>query len=195
MTPTEIVLLVARTLESLGVPYVLVGSLASSARGVPRATNDADMVVGLRQEHVAPLADHLSSAFYVDADAAQRAVAYGRSFNLIHLDTGFKVDLFVPPPGGFGLQQIARRVREAALAGDERAELEVATAEDVLLGKLVWFRSGGMTSERQWRDVIGLIRVQQEALDLDYLRAWAATLDVADLLERALAEGLRRAAT
>jgi hypothetical protein len=174
---------------------VLVGSLASSARGVPRATNDADLVVGLRQEHVAPLADHLSSAFYVDADAARRAVASGRSFNLIHLDTGFKIDLFVPPPGGFGLQQIARRVREVAQAGADRAELEVATAEDVLLGKLLWFRSGGMTSERQWRDVIGLIRVQQEALDLDYLRTWAATLDVADLLERALAEGLRPAAT
>ncbi|MEW5983298.1 MAG: hypothetical protein AB1806_13155 [Acidobacteriota bacterium] len=191
MTPTEIVLLVARTLESLDVPYVLVGSLASSARGVPRATNDADMVVELRPEHVAPLIDHLSTAFYVDADAARRAIARGRSFNAIHLDTGFKIDLFVPPPGGFGLQQVARRVRETALAGGEPAELEIATAEDVVLGKLLWFRAGGMTSERQWQDVIGVVRVQQEALALDYLRAWATTLEIADLLERALAEGLR----
>lgn len=189
MTPTEIVLLVARVFEALGVPYVLVGSLASSARGVPRATNDADLVVELRQEHVALLVAQLTEFFYVDETAVERAIASGRSFNAIHLDSGFKIDVFVPPPGGFGHQQIARRVREVAITGGVSRELEVATAEDVMLAKFLWFRDGGNTSDRQWQDVLGLIRVQDAALDLDYLLAWATRLGVTELLQRALHEG------
>jgi hypothetical protein len=190
MTPTEIVLLVAEHLEALGVPYVLVGSLASSARGVPRSTNDADIVVQLEREHIEPLVERLSSGFYVDRSSAERAVGQGRSFSAIHLDSGFKIDLFVPPPDGFGRQQIARGVREIAATGTPNRELFIATAEDVLLAKLLWYRAGGMVSDRQWRDALGLVRVQQATLDLVYLRAWAARLDIGDLLERALTEGL-----
>jgi len=189
VTPTEIVLLVAEVLDALGVPYVVVGSLASSARGVPRSTNDADVVAQLEHGHIASLVNRLSDGFYVDGAAVERAVVQGRSFNAVHLDSGFKIDVFVPPPGGFGRQQLARGVQEDAGSGTERRKLRIATAEDILLAKLLWYRAGGMVSDRQWQDALGLVRVQQTALDLDYLRAWAAKLELADLLERVLTEG------
>ena len=189
MTPTEIVLLVAGVLDELGAPYVLVGSLASSAHGIPRSTNDADLVVQLEPRHVPALVARLSVSFYLDQAAADRAIASGRSFNAIHLDTGFKVDMFVPAAGAFGHQQLARRVREAADPQVPERTLCVATAEDVLLAKLLWYRSGGMISDRQWQDVVGLIRVQGPSLDVGYLQTWARQLGVDDLLRQALAEG------
>jgi hypothetical protein len=189
VTPVDIVLLVARTLESLGVPYVLVGSLASSARGVPRSTNDADIVAALSVAHVGPLVARLSPDFYVDEEAVRRAVAAGRSFNAIHQDTAFKIDVFVPPPGGFGHQQLLRRVREEAGSAASPQPLYIATAEDVVLAKLLWYKAGGRASDRQWQDIVGLIRVQDSALDATYLRAWASTLGLSDLLAQALAEG------
>lgn len=112
MTLTAVVGLVAAALDAAGVAYVLVGSLASSARGYPRATNDADLVADLRGEHVGTLVGALEEGFYIDADAVARAVTHHRSFNAIHHASGFKVDVFVPAPGGFGRQQLARRVAE-----------------------------------------------------------------------------------
>jgi len=188
VTPTDIVLLVASLFDTLGVPYVVVGSLASSARGVPRSTNDADIVADLDIARVGLLVRALSPAFYVDEAAVERAVNDGRSFNAIHLESGFKIDVFVPPAGGFGRQQLARRVRENAGSEAAPRELCIATAEDILLAKLQWYRAGGLVSDRQWRDVVGLMRVQGAGLDQAYLRAWAARLELTDLLERALAE-------
>jgi hypothetical protein len=184
---TDVLLHVVRVLDGLGVPYVVVGSLASSARGLPRTTNDADIVADLGREHAGPLADALGTEFYVDQDAIERAVARHRSFNAIHRDSGFKVDVFVPPPDGFGRQQLARRSPEHI---DPAGALTVcvATAEDVVIAKLDWYRASGCQSDRQWRDLVGVIKVQGPAIDCEYLRRWAAQLEVSDLLERALAE-------
>ena len=186
MTPTDIVLLVADTFDALGVPYVLVGSLASSARGVPRSTNDADIVAALRHTHVEPLVARLSTDFYIDGTAVERAVSMGRSFNAIHRQTAFKIDVFVPPAGGFGHQQLARGVREETGTEGSRRALCIATAEDVIVSKLLWFKAGGRLSDRQWQDILGLIAVQGSALDVPYLRDWASRLGLEDLLESAL---------
>jgi hypothetical protein len=184
---TDVLLQVVTALHQLGVPYVVVGSLASSARGFPRTTNDADIVADLRCEHADPLATALGTEFYVDAAAIERAIAQCRSFNAIHRASGFKVDIFVPPPDGFGRQQLARRSREQ-LDRAGAVAVFVATAEDVVIAKLDWYRASGGQSDRQWQDLVGVIKVQGPAIDYEYLRQWAARLDLSQLLDRALAE-------
>ena len=179
---------VTTVLDALGVPYVIGGSLASIVHGQVRTTMDADIVAGLLPDHAAALAAALGQQFYVPDEAALRqAIARRGSFNLIHLATLFKVDIFVPQARPFDRQQLARRIGQPV--GRESDEtVWLLSAEDVILSKLEWFRQGGEVSERQWRDVLGVIVTQAAALDVAYLRHWAAALGVDDLLARALAD-------
>ncbi len=178
---------VADTLEALGVPYAIGGSFASAVHGVMRATMDADLVADLRPEHAEPLAQTLGDAFYADAEMIRDAIRRHGSFNLIHLETMFKVDVFVAKPRAFDRSQLARR--QLHLVGeDPERRAYVTSAEDIVLSKLEWYRMGGETSDRQWRDVLGVLKVQGDRLDRGYLRRMAAELDVADLLEQAFEE-------
>ena len=188
-SPVEILLHVARLFDELAIPYVVVGSFASSARGFPRATNDVDIVADIKSEHVERLLAALQTEFYVDELTVRRAVDSFRSFNAIHLGSVFKVDIFVPRPGSVGRSQLARRRLETILPEPPR-QLYVATAEDMILAKLLWFREGGGSSEQQWADVLGIIKVQGEQLDNAYLTERAARWDVEPLLAKALAEAL-----
>ena len=138
-------------------------------------------------EHIADFVRELHDEFYVDAEMIADAVSRRSSFNIIHRDSFFKVDVFIPKPRPFVEQQLSR-ARRQTLSNEPLAEAWVATAEDTLLAKLEWYRLGGESSERQWRDVLGIMEVQAGNLDLDYLRHWAKQLDVFDLLERALKE-------
>lgn len=185
-SPLTVLLQMASVLETLGVPYVVVGSFASSMRGLYRATADVDIVADLKPEAVGPLVAALRGDFYVDEGAVRRAVARRGSFNAIHFDAVFKVDIFVPAPEDFGRQQLARRQPER-ITPDSAREIYVATAEDTILAKLLWYRAGGGVSETQWSDVRGVIGTQAESLDVEYLREWAARVGVGELLEKALA--------
>lgn len=179
--------LVANQFEALGISYVIGGSMASIIHGMIRTTMDVDMVADLKMEHVAPFVLSLQNQFYVDEQAARQAVQNRTSFNLIHLETMFKVDVFVPKDRAFDQQQLNRRVSEQ-LASDSEKRLWVLTAEDIILAKLDWFRLGGEVSERQWRDILGIMKTQPGALDIGYLQKWADELNVSDLLVRALDE-------
>ena len=185
LSPLEVLLQVAHTFEQLGVDYVVVGSFASSARGRARATADVDLVADLRAEHVPSLAGAFADAFYLDEGAIRRAIAGHRSFNLIHLDSMLKVDVFIPPPDGFRREQLRNRRREAVVPEPEQW-VYIATAEDTILAKLEWYEKGGRVSERQWSDVLGVLEVQTGRLDVGYLRATAAELGLGELLELAL---------
>ncbi len=185
--PIAVTLSVTDALEALGVPYVIGGSFASALHGIMRATMDADLVADLRLEHVEPFLQKLGEGFYADAEMVRDAIRQQRSFNLIHLDTMFKVDIFVARPRDFDRAQLARRQLHLFSEDPERRAY-VASAEDIVLSKLEWYRLGGEASERQWRDVLGVLKVQGDRLDLEYMRRMAAGLGVADLLARALEE-------
>lgn len=184
--PVSVLLVVTSALERLGVAYVLVGSFASSIYGLYRATADIDLVADIKAEHVNPLYEILREAFYVDELAMRNAVSQKRSFNAIHYESVFKVDIFVPHDE-FTRIQLDRR-QSMKLSADRDEAVYVATADDTVLAKLRWFRAGNESSTNQWNDVLGILATRHDRLDIEYLKSWARTLGVDDLLERALDE-------
>jgi hypothetical protein len=180
----RIPLLVIDVLEDLGVRYHVGGSFASSIHGLPRQTLDLDLVADLPLSVVPVFIARLEKDFYLDDEAIRRAIIRHTHFNLIHLASGFKVDVFPPGAGGFDRSELARGVRFAI--NDPERTVFIKSAEDILLRKLQWYRLGGETSDRQWNDILGIVRTQGERLDLGYLRRWAGSLEIADLLDRAL---------
>ena len=184
----EVALRVIDVLEALGIRYHVGGSYASSIHGVPRQTQDIDLVVELTPDAAAAVARRLAPEFYGDESSAREAARERGCFKLIHRDTAIKVDLFVLGNAPFDLEEFRRHQQELVGTGPER-QVFVKSAEDTLLRKLEWYKRGGEVSDRQWRDVLGIVRTQGERLDREYLRHWAAVLDVFDLLERAIGSG------
>ena len=187
MSLDEILKLIIDNLDKLGIPYMLAGSLASAAYGPPRSTHDVDIVVDLRREHVKGFMEAFSQSFYVDQGQIEQAINSRRSFNIIHLQTFFKADLFLLARTDFAREEFTRRLQRP-LEGIPEAQISVATPEDTVLSKLVWYRRGGEASELQWRDVNGILKTQGKRLDFAYLKHWADKLRIADLFERAWLE-------
>jgi len=176
-----VALKVARALEMLGIEYLIGGSLASSLQGEPRATNDIDFAVRLHERQVGALVARLGPDFVVDEESLRDAARRGGSENLIYLPMVLKIDFFVRGGRPFDESELSRRERISI--GGETAY--VATPEDTVLRKLVWFRMGDEVSDRQWRDVLGVLRLRGPKLDWVYLESWAPKLGVEDLLARA----------
>jgi hypothetical protein len=182
-----IVLGVIDLLENLNIRYHLGGSFASAIHGVPRQTMDADMVVDLDAARVATLVDGLKSDFYVDPEVAADAVSRRGSFNAIHLGSGFKVDFFVKGNSDFDELELDRSELYQIVANPPRS-VYVKTAEDTVLRKLQWYVDGGGVSDRQWRDVLGVLLTGGDDLDRDYLQTWADRLGLSEVLNRASSE-------
>jgi hypothetical protein len=183
----DVTLLVAHVLEQLDIPYLVGGSLASSLHGIPRATQDVDLVARMELRHVAPFIAALRGTFYLDEGAIQEAVRDRMSFNLIHLGTLFKVDIFVAGDDAASRSQMERR-RTFEVGDEPRRDLVLASPEDVIAHKLYWFSLGDEVSERQWSDAVGVLRVNAGRLDVAYLQRIAGLRGVAELLLRACAE-------
>jgi hypothetical protein len=178
---------VLAALDRLGIAYALGGSWASSLLGKMRFTHDADVAVEPFPGKEADFCAAFGDDYYVSLDAVRDAVRRRSSFNVIHLPSGFKVDLFVRKDRPFDQSVLARRQPRELAEGAGQAVMMVSP-EDVILLKLEWYRLGGEASEQQWRDVLGVFEVQAGKLDQAYLDRWAAHLNVTDLLQRARQE-------
>lgn len=176
---------IAAALDQAGIEYRVGGSIASSMHGVGRSTQDIDLVLDMRREDISKLIQTLGDDFYVAEDAVRFAFDHNTAFNVIYIPTAQKVDLFVRPQRAFDMWAWKRAIVDRPFEQDEQT-YPIVSAEDIILSKLEWFRRGGERSERQWSDVIGVIKVQGDALDQDYLEHWSEELHVRDLLRRAL---------
>lgn len=191
MTPTadpiDLALRVASVFEELGLAYVVGGSIASSALGEIRSTQDVDFLVEAGPSDCRRLTESLGREFYVAESAVADALTRRSSFNVIDARTGLKADIFILPDRDLERQQLNRR-RPELLGGPGERPVFLSSAEDIILHKMYWYRLGREVSDRQWRDVLGVMKTQAERLDLEYLRRWAERQGLEDLLERALRE-------
>jgi hypothetical protein len=178
----EVALDVGRQLDALGVTWLVGGSVASSILGEPRATADVDLVADLRGRHVSALYAALVDTYYIDEDATNLAVRTRGAFNVIQLASMTKVDIYCSRDEPLAREELARRI----FVDVDGQRLPCASAEDIILQKLMWFVAGGGVSDRQWRDIRGVIRVQGATLDRAYLEHHAASHGVLELLQRAL---------
>jgi len=165
--------LVSERLSARGLPFMLTGSFALAYYATPRMTRDLDIVVALDEHDVAELVEAFASDFYIDGDAARAAVLSERMFNLMHFESGVKVDLIVRKSSEFRQVEFARR-QQVAIAG---TRTWIVSCEDLIISKLVWALESN--SELQRRDIRQLLA---EAVDLDYIHKWAPQLGVATLL-------------
>jgi hypothetical protein len=179
---------VVTLLEELGITYRVGGSVATSAYGLPRSTLDVDIVCDLHPNQVGELVAGLAEAYYVDAAMIHQAITARRSFNVIHLPTMVKVDVFVVKDRAFDRAAFARSIRDTLDDTEDAHFFELSTPEDMVLHKLDWYRKGGEVAERQWLDVLGVLKVQGDSLDWSYIQRWAAQLGLESYVERARRE-------
>ena len=183
--PVKITRLIAGIFEQLHIPYYVVGSLASSFYGIPRTTADADLIADIELKQVGPLSQKLKEEFYADEDRIQKAVRENSSFNVIHLVTMFKIDVFILKSDPLSKTEMDRRIRYQ-VTEEKGEELYLASAEDIILSKLEWYKSGGFVSDRQWTDVLGVIQVCSDNLNYEYLMNTAEKKKMTELVNKAL---------
>jgi len=184
--PISLALVVAEIFENLKIPYLVGGSLASSLLGEPRSTQDIDFVADLNLDNIENLIQALQPRFYVSEDAIKEAIASQQSFNIIDNESLGKVDIFILKNQPFNRSEFQRKRARIVRQNPERL-LILPTPEDIILQKLIWHRLG-FSSQKQWRDILGVIKLQGEQLDFAYLRQWANTLELLESLNRALIE-------
>lgn len=183
--PVEVTIRVTGVFEKLSIPYLIGGSLASALYGMVRTTQDADIVAEMRPEHLQPFVSALQDEFYLDDEMIAAAIQHNSSFSIIHRETMFKVDVFIPHPRPFLQSQLTRAQRQT-FAFETEVSAKFASPEDTILSKLELYRKGDEISERQWRDILGVLKTRAGELDLSYLQRWADELKVSDLLTSTL---------
>jgi len=180
--PEEALQIVLDQFEACGIRYMITGSFASNAHGVPRVTYDADVVIETDQHSLNEFIERLGTDFYADSEAASEAFAGVGMFNVIHMPTGFKIDVILRKDRPFSEQEFHRR-QEIPFLGKPRS---FATPEDTILAKLEWSKMG--ESERQFNDALNVAKVQSTDLDRAYLSKWAEELGIVELLQRLFSE-------
>ena len=169
--------------EKLSIDYYIGGSVASSTYGIARATLDVDLVANIELDQVNPFVKALKTDYYIDTGMINRAIHKTASFNLIHLETMVKIDVFIFKHQPYDSKAFIRR-RTDTLDEKSSRKFYLSSPEDVILSKLRWYQNDSGVSQQQWKDVLGILKVQSDKLDVEYLRYWASKLNLSDLLNR-----------
>lgn len=169
--------------DEFEIAYYIGGSVASSVYGIARATLDIDLVAKIEMTQIDRLVKRLQGGYYISAEMISEAIQRRASFNLIHLETMVKIDVFALKDQPYDSEALARR-RVDTLEEDGSLEFYLASPEDVILSKLQWYQMGGGVSEQQWKDVLGVLKVQSGQMDVGYLKYWASKLNLSELLSR-----------
>lgn len=187
--PSELIILKNFTdvLESIGIDYVIGGSIASSLYGKVRFTQDLDLTVEPFEDKANEFFRLVRPDFYISWDAMQQALRQRSSFNVVHLESAFKIDVFIQKDTEFERQLLTRR-KFMKLSERSKKAFSVVSAEDIVLLKLRWYQQGDRSSEKQWEDILSVLEVQTDKLDFEYLKKWSAILGVSELLEKAVSE-------
>jgi hypothetical protein len=170
--------------EALQIRYFVGGSVASSFHGAMRSTMDVDIVAEVGLDHVRPILAAVADDFYASESAILSAIQCRAAFNLIHLPTSFKIDIFVSRNRDFDQAAFARSTISRLGTLESGIEVPIASVEDILLAKLEWYRAGNEASERQWNDVTRLVQLNCDKFDWTYLESIAQEIGVVDLLKR-----------
>ncbi|MEG4997709.1 hypothetical protein [Microcoleus sp. B4-D4] len=192
--PIELAQKIADILLPLNIPYVVGGSVASSLLGENRSTQDLDLVIDLEARTAQRLIDAMSGEFYISDSAVNEAIAKSRtapresSFNVIYLPSMEKADIFVMSSDDHFSTSVMSRRQLYPISGLTEEGIYIYSPEDIVLQKLSWYKLIPGGSQKQWRDVLGVLKVQGERLDIAYLNQWALTLKLTDLLSGALLE-------
>jgi hypothetical protein len=190
--PIELARKIADILLPLNIPYVVGGSVASSLLGENRSTQDLDLVIDLESRTAQTLIDAMSGEFYISESAVTEAIANSRtapresSFNVIYLPSMEKADIFVMSSDDPFSASVMSRRQLYPVSGLTEEGIYIYSPEDIVLQKLSWYKLIPGGSQKQWRDVLGVLKVQGERLDRAYLNHWALTLQLTDLLDEAL---------
>jgi len=189
-TPDILVALkpVINIFEKLSIPYYIGGSIASSIYGIARATMDVDIVADMDIHHIPALKQHLENDYYMDEDMIKEAILNKSSFNLIHLETVLKIDVFIYKDDPYQRNAIQRKLKDTLEEDNSDITFYFSSPEDIIINKLIWFKMGGEVSDRQWLDITGVIKVQGESLDKNYLKDWSQKLQILELLNKAFDE-------
>jgi hypothetical protein len=178
---------VLKAFENLSIPYYIGGSVASSIYGMARATMDVDIVADLKISHINRLKQILENEYYIDNEMIADAIRSASSFNLIHLETMIKIDVFLHKEDPYAEMALQRK-RKDTLEELDKVEFYFSSPEDIIVAKVQWYKIGGFVSERQWLDVIGVIKVQGDLLDKKYLKRWSQKLGLSSLMQKAFDE-------
>lgn len=179
---------VIKAFDELKIFYYIGGSVASSIYGVGRSTLDIDMVSTIQPFQIDILVGKLKDTFYIDKCMIEDAIKSKSSFNLIHLDTMIKLDIFILLDNEYSINSFQRKRKDFIDENYKSLQVYVCSAEDIIINKLLWYKASDLKSEKQWLDIIGVLKVQCDLLDYDYLKSWASELGIIDLLEKVVLE-------
>jgi len=173
MSVADVLARIRAALDRAGIDFMLSGSFASALYGVPRSTQDIDLVIAASPEQLRKFVHSLpTDEYYVDLDAALEAHRRQSLFNVVDNRTGWKIDLIIRKPRAFSQMEFSRRISVQV----HEIPLFVASPEDVVISKLEWSKLAG--SQRQVEDVAAILRARRDSLDRSYIRKWVAELDI-----------------
>ena len=175
----------ADAFEFYGIPYHLSGSLAIQVYGKPRKVQGIEVVADIKFSQVPALVSRLKQTYDVTEIAMREAIEHRGSFRLVHHGTLQKIEVFLPFYRAHSQVEQGRVQRHALEQGSR--PFSIASSEDTILTLLERYKAGGQRFQRLWEATMEILAVQGSTLDLAYLRLWATSLDVALLLEQAVA--------